>query len=138
MLLERVHKGSITVALFAAVATLGGCAGWPASSPPPSVPVAPNGSLVTARVVAIQTAANQAVERLSLDVLTAEPLKPGLLNAVTAGQAVWAQVPDGASLDPSILGRTVRATVRRVGDEWGQHLQVSDVAILNPPGGAGR
>jgi hypothetical protein len=98
---------------------------------PPPAPLAPNASLITAQVQAMQYSQNVSTKRLNIEVLTSEPREPGLMSLVKPGDILWAFTTSSA-ITLELLGRTIQATVRLVGDERGQEFWVDEIQILGP------
>lgn len=117
----------ISLGLLLGLLVLSSCA--VVNQPPPSAPVAPNASRITAQVQAIQYLQGKPIKRLNIEVLTSEPLEPGLMSLVRPGDTLWASTT--SEVTPELLGTTIQATVRLIGDERGQRFWVSGIRVLN-------
>ncbi len=99
-------------------------------TPPGQAPIIPNGSLVTAYVQTLQYMPGNSLKRLYLEVLTSKPLRPGLPSLIAPGQTLWANTRLEIALE--LLGQTIRAVARLVGDERGQQLWIDQIEVLTP------
>lgn len=123
------------IALLIAL-VLGNLAGIGQPPPPPSAPVAPNASLITAKVLKYSIWNGQLLGRpadetfysLVLKVHTSQPVAPDLLNLVQPDETLeaFSKTP----LSPDLFGERIEATVRLAGDERGQRFWIHDVRIV--------
>lgn len=104
--------------------------------PPPSAPVVPNASLVTAHVLKysiwngrlLSAQPESTFYSLVLEVLTSEPVSAELPNFIGAGEIIEAF--SNEVLSPGLFGKKIQGTVRLVGDEHGQRFWIRDVSIV--------
>jgi len=131
----RIRRWCLGVLLLTLLTFLGNASAGPEASPS-SAPVAPNASQVTAEVLkySIWNAKLLGVEQpitlysLVLDVLTSDPVRPGLLNLVRPGDRIEAFSKE--ELSPELFGRLIEAIVHLTGDERGQRFWISGIKVL--------
>lgn len=114
----------------------GGGLSEPPTPPPSSAPVAPNASLITAKVLKysiwngglLELPQETTLYSLVLEVLTSEQISPELLNLVRPGDRIEAFSRE--ALTPELFGKKIEATVRLVGDERGQRFWIGGINII--------
>jgi hypothetical protein len=124
---------ALIVNLLAITVALGGCnrateteTGPGNTSGPGGVPVAPNASLITARVISITT--NETGTFVELEVIDSQPI-PGYLDfgANIVGEQVTARLIDDTT-DPShLIDETITGQLRYAGGEHGGIYLLSQV-----------
>jgi len=98
---------------------------------PPAVPVAPNDSLVTAKVLdhAIDTTSGQTLYILIIEILSSEDVA-GMPNFTKdkVGQSI--KVYSKLEFSADLVGKTIRANVSLVGDERGGKYWIANIEVI--------
>lgn len=98
---------------------------------PPAVPVAPNDSLVTAKVLdsAIETVSGQTLYTLIIEVSSSEDVA-GMPNFTKdkVGQSI--KVYSKLEFPADLVGKTITANVSLVGDERGGKYWIANIEVI--------
>lgn len=102
---------------------------------PPGAPIIPNASVVTAKVLKysildatlLHFRVPQTLYSLVLEVTASENVAD-IPNLVNVGDQIEAFTK--GALTPDLFGRTIRATIRARGDEWGQRFWIQEIGAV--------
>ncbi len=118
--------------LCLALSVLGSTVEAQPASPPSAGPVLPNATLITAKVlkhsiwntILLHSAQPDVLYSLVLEIRVSEGVGD-MANLVSVGDRVEAFSKE--ALSPDLFGKTVRATIRLRGDEWGQRFWIQKI-----------